>query len=187
MKKRIFAIALLTVSATVAQGPDWNTGIVPIPREPVRQWEQLQQFLALTPAQLDALEKSRQARMQEEQSIYQQVAEKQRQMYQLLQQGSNDASTIGRLMVEVNNLNRSIPQKKAPYRAQALAVLTDAQKAKLATLLDAMKLQAPAWQAVELNMIDNPHVPDVRILPAPLAEISATEPGDPGNRAAAFR
>ena len=125
--------------------------------------------------------------MQEEQAIYQQVAEKQRQMYQLLQQGSNDAATIGRLMVEVNNLNRSIPEKKAPYRAQALAVLTDPQKAKLTTLVDAMKLQTPAWQAVELNIIDNPHVPDLRILPMPLATISATEPGQPGNGAAAVR
>ena len=178
-------MTLLAVS--VVAGQDNDVRILPVPGEPGRQWEQVQQYLGLTPAQVDALEKARQARIQEEQSIYQQVAEKQRQMYQLLQEGSNDAATIGRLMVEVNNLNRSIPQKKAPYRAQALAVLTDPQKAKLTTLVDAMKLQTPAWQAVELNMIDNPHVPDVRILPMPLAEISATQPGDPGNGAAALR
>jgi Spy/CpxP family protein refolding chaperone len=185
MKKRLFAITLLAVSAVAGQETDPR--ILPFPGEPQRQWEQLQQFLTLTPAQLDALDKARQSRMEEEQAIYRQVGEKQRQMYELLQQGSNDAGTIGRLMVEVNNLNRSIPQKKAPYRAQALAVLTDSQKAKLTVLVDAMKLQSPAWQAVELNIIDNPHVPDVRILPMPLATISAAEPGDPANRAAAVR
>jgi hypothetical protein len=48
-----------------------------------------------------------------------------------------------------------------------LAVLTPAQKTKLPALTEALQLQSTAWQAIELGMIDNPNVPDIRMLPIP--------------------
>ena len=73
-------------------------------------------------------------------------------------------------MVESKYLSRQLPLKGDTYRTEVLAVLSPAQKAKLPTLLDALKLQAAAWQATELNMIDNPNVPDIRMLPMPLSD-----------------
>jgi Spy/CpxP family protein refolding chaperone len=171
MIKRFIVVAALSLGSLAAQ----ESGLTIMPVVP-QQWDQLKQYLVLTDAQVSSLEQLRQNRMQQEQTIYRQMSEKQRQMWELLQQGSNDAVTIGRLMVEINNLSRQLPLKGETYRAEVLALLTPPQKTKLPGLTDAMKLQSAAWQAIELNLIDNPNVPDVRILPAPLNTISATEP-----------
>lgn len=171
MRKRILALALLSVASMVGQDPSRSAINLP----PGRQWEQIKQYLALTDAQMTSLEQVRQNRLNQEQAIYQQISEKQRQMYTLLQQGSNDAATIGRLMVESNNLQRQLPLRSDTFRTEVLAVLTPAQKAKLPALTEAMNLQSPAWQAVDLNMIDGPH-PYSRILPAPLDLITGVEP-----------
>ena len=171
MIKRFIAVAALSLASLAAQEP--GTSILPVVPQ---QWDQLKQYLVLTEAQVSSLEQFRQNRMQQEQTIYRQMSEKQRQMWELLQQGSNDTVTIGRLMVEINNLSRQLPLKGETYRTEVLAILTPAQKTKLPGLSEAMKLQSAAWQAIELNLIDNPNVPDARILPAPLNTISATEP-----------
>ncbi|HYP07083.1 MAG TPA: periplasmic heavy metal sensor [Bryobacteraceae bacterium] len=172
MRKRILALAMLSAASIFAQDPSPSALIA----RPTPQWDQLKQYLVLTDAQMTTLEQVRQNRTNQEQAIYQQISEKQRQMYALLQQGSNDAATIGRLMVESNNLQRQLPLKGDTYRTEVLAVLTPAQKAKLPALIEAMRLQSAAWQAVDLNMIDNPNVPDYRILPAPVDLITGIEP-----------
>lgn len=169
MTKRILALAVLSFSSLAAQ----DVGTALMPRPIPDQWDQLKQYLVLTDAQVTTLQQIRQRRGEQQQAVYQQMAEKQRQMYELLQQGSNDAGTIGRLMVDINNLQRQLPLKGD--RNEVLAILTPAQKTKLPALVDAMKLQAAGWQAVELNLVDNPNVPDVRILPA-VDMLSATEP-----------
>ena len=171
MTKRILALAVLSVSSLLAQEP--TNMILPVVPQ---QWDQLKQYLVLTDAQVASLQQIRENRLQQERAIYTQISEKHRQMYALLQQGSNDAATIGRLMVESNNLSRQLPLKGDTYRTEVLAVLTPAQKTKLPTLTEALKLQAAAWQATELNMIDNPNIPDIRMLPAPLDSISSIEP-----------
>lgn len=163
MIKRIIGAVLFTLSLSTAQDPILGD----LPRVPQR-WDEIRQYLALSETQVAALEEVMRNRSQAEQQIHQQIAEKERQMYGLLQQGSNDASTIGRLMVDINNLRRQLPLNGAPYRTQALAALNDPQKAKLAPLVEAVKLQPSAWQAIQLNLIDNPVVPDARILPFPM-------------------
>ena len=162
--KRVIATLLFAMSTTVAQNPE---SLAILPRVP-QQWDELRQYLVLSDAQVSTLEQIMKNRSQAEQQIYLQISEKERQMYGLLQQGSNDAGTIGRLMVEINNLRRQLPLSGGPYRTQALAAINDAQKAKVAALVEALKLQSPAWQAVQLNLMDSPHVPDARILPYPM-------------------
>jgi hypothetical protein len=174
MIKRFIGAALLTLSVSLAQEP----GLGIIARVP-QQWDQLRQHLVLSDAQVSTLEQVMRNRSEAERRIYLQISEKERQMYGLLQQGSNDAVTVGRLMVEINNLRRQLPLKGEPYRTQALAVLNDAQKAKLAPLTEALKLQSPGWQAIQLNLIDNPAVPDVRILPYPMPLVGSASAPDP--------
>ena len=174
MIKRITAAALFFLSVSIAQ----DAGTTTISRIP-QQWDQLQQYLVLSDAQVATLEQIMRNRSQAEQQIYTQISEKERQMHGLLQQGSNDAATIGRLMVEINNLRRQLPIKGDPYRTQALAVINDAQKAKLAPLAEALKLQSSAWQAIQLNLIDSPVIPDIRILPYPLVSAGPAAPAEP--------
>lgn len=169
MKSKVFAFALF---ATVILRGQESTMIAP-PRVP-EQWDQLKQYLVLTEAQVTTLGHIQTNRIQAEQVIYTQMSDKQRQINNLLEQGSNDAGTIGRLMVEINNLRKQLPLNSGPYRTQALAVLTDAQKAKLPVLAEALQLQTTAWQAVELNLVERP-APDYRILPAPVPAIGPSE------------
>lgn len=169
MTKRLLAMTLLSLSSIVAQERAPGNLILPVIRQ---QWDELKQHLVLSDAQVSTLEQILKNRTDAEQTIYRQITEKQQQIYALLEQGSNDAATIGRLTVESNNLRRQLPLNSGPYRTQALAVLNDAQKGKLTNLNEALKLQTPGWQAVQLNLIDNPSIPDIRILPYP---VSASE------------
>ena len=151
MMKVTISILALTLAAvsTVAQD-------MPRPIMPRSPYEQLKAHLGLTDAQVEGLRKVAESRHTAERAIYNQILERQQQMYGLLQQGSNDAATIGRLMVEINNLQRQLPLNTAPYRTQALAVLTEAQKTKLPELDQALKLHSIAYQAVDLNLVDRP-------------------------------
>jgi hypothetical protein len=176
MMKRVIATLLFALSTSIAQDPNTTTAI--LPRVP-QQWDELRQYLLLSEAQVSTLEQIMRNRSQAEQQIYLQISEKERQMYALLQQGSNDAGAIGRLMVDINNLRRQLPLNGAPYRNEALAALNDAQKAKLGALVDALKLQSPGWQAIQLNLIDNPVVPDVRILPYPMPSMGLASSAEP--------
>lgn len=140
-----------------------------LPVVPPPEFDQVKQYLQLTDSQVTSLRELLQTRRKEEQAIHEQINQRYQQLNQLLDSGSNDAAAVGRLMVEINNLRRDLPVSGAPYRAPALAVLTDQQKQKLPQLAEALNIQQPAWQAVTLNLIDPPSPGDVRILPMPAA------------------
>lgn len=149
------------------------------PSRPVPD-SQLKQYLNLSDAQMTGLQQVQTQRRQAESLFYQQINERQRQLNALLQAGSNDAASIGRLMVEINNLRRQLPLPTAQYRAAALAVLTDAQKAKLPALAEALRLQQPANEATWYDLIDRPALlPTPRPLPMPVTATSATVDSEP--------
>ena len=158
--KNILLTTVLTLAPIAAQ--QLPIAPRPMPETPLRQ------HLGLTEAQMTGLQQVQTQRREAESKIYQQNNEKQRQLNALLQQGSNDAVSIGRLMVDINNLRKQLPLPNAQYRAAALAVLTDAQKAKLPALADALKLAQPANEAAYYDLIDRPEfVATPRPLPMP--------------------
>jgi hypothetical protein len=53
-------------------------------------------------------------------------------------------------------------------------VLTDAQKQKLASLVEAMQLGRAAGEATALNLIESPRYGDPRILPFPVQAVPAS-------------
>jgi hypothetical protein len=53
-------------------------------------------------------------------------------------------------------------------------VLTDAQKQKLATLVEALQLSRAAGEATVLNLIESPRFGDPRILPFPAEAVPAS-------------
>jgi hypothetical protein len=128
-------------------------GILPAPYTPHAE---LKSYLNLSDAQAQALIDANQDRAEAEQAIYKQIWEKERELWGLLETGSTDAGRIGQLMLDVNALRKKLPISGEPYRSQALSVLNPDQKTKLGALESALKLQAPAWQAVNLNLIDSP-------------------------------
>jgi Spy/CpxP family protein refolding chaperone len=112
--------------------------------------------LTLTDTQVRALTDVQNRKGEAERVIYQQLAEKERALSELLNNNSNDALRIGQLMVEINQIRKKLPINGEPYRSDALNVLTVDQKAKLPALVNAMKLQSAGWQAISLNLIDSP-------------------------------
>jgi hypothetical protein len=145
-------------------------------------YDAVRQYLVLSESQVTQLKQLQESRQQADQAVFEQIMQRQRQVDQLLAAGSTDAATIGRLMVEINGLRKQIPNSGRAYRPQALAVLTEQQKARLPQLEEALRTQRPAGEAVALNLIDYPDPGDVRILPWPaLAEpAGVVRPADVG-------
>lgn len=166
--KSLLTAALMVAAALPALAPAQDGAtILPYPMPPQR-YHELMQFLTLSEAQATQLQSIANARNQTQQSVYEQINEKYRQLQALLNANSTDAATIGRLTIEINNLQKQrVPAE--PWRSQALNVLTAAQKQKLPTLQQALQLQTPGWQATTLNLIDSPQ-PQVR--PAALGDWS---------------
>lgn len=164
MNKLIF-IAL--TGAAILLGQD---GRVVLPR-PVPAFDAIQQHLVLAPDQMQKLQTILKTRQDAEQAIWQRISEKQAELHRLLESGSTDALTIGRLQVDIRDLQKQVPGSSEPYIREAVQVLNEAQKTKLAELSKALELQTAAHQAVYLNLLPQ-RAPDVRILPMP-AEVSA--------------
>lgn len=134
----------------------------------------LKQFLSLTDAQVTQLAQLRREQGQTVQVINQQIREKEAALRELLQSGSSDAATVGRLVLDVNALRKQIRETDERYQAQARQVLTAAQQEKLGALVEAARLQPAIAQAISLNLISPPLPPpspgrpgDVPPLPRP--------------------
>lgn len=176
MRNTLFGILILSaVSFPQTPAP------MPMPVPPLVRpaYDAVRQFLVLSEAQVKTLEDLVKSRRDAESAIYRQMSERQRQLNSLLESGSNDAATIGRLMVEINNLRKQIPNAGVGLREAALKVLNDTQRAKLKELENALLLQRTAGEAVALNLLDYPRIPDARILPAPADVDSATVVSEP--------
>jgi len=116
----------------------------------------LKTFLGLTDAQVTQLRELRQQERQALRSVVQQVAEKHRALREALQAGSTDATALGQLLVDIQNLRKQIQSTNENFRSQALALLTADQKAKLAQLEAAAKLAPAIRQAAALNLLAPP-------------------------------
>ncbi|HYP13739.1 MAG TPA: periplasmic heavy metal sensor [Bryobacteraceae bacterium] len=167
-----FVISLVLGAGLLAGQDRGGAGaaIWPGPPSPA---DELKQYLALTEGQYQQLLQVQKTKNDAQQALWQQISDKQRQLYSLLESGSTDASRIGALMIEVRNLQKQSRGGGSGdlYRSQALAVLNADQRAKLTSLDNALRLQPTAYQAVTLNLLDYP-VPEVR--PAALPD------GEPG-------
>jgi hypothetical protein len=148
--------------------------VTPLPPIPAPNTA-LMQYLGLSDAQMQALQDVQKNRNAANQTIYKQMGDKQTAINNLITSGSNDALQVGQLTLDINNLRKQLLTSGAPFHDQALAVLTPDQKNKLTGLTNALQLQSTAYQAINLNLIEQPNTPRVLPLtPIPLE----TSPGD---------
>jgi hypothetical protein len=146
-----FLTSLLLATSILSPAQDKDISILPVP-----SYNEVKQYLGLSEAQTQSLESILRNRNQAQQSLWQQIAEKNRTLYQLLETSGASAAQVGQLMIDIKNLERQMPTLEAPYRAQALNVLTADQKTKLARLDEALKLQQTASQAAMLLLLEYP-------------------------------
>jgi Spy/CpxP family protein refolding chaperone len=168
--------SLIIATAALLPAQDAGLTILPAP-----YYNEAKQYLGLSDAQTQSLETIVRNKNQAQQSLWQQISEKNRQLYQLLEAGTGSASQIGQLMLDIRNLEKQMPTLEAPYRAQALNVLTADQKAKLAKLDEALKLQNTASQAASLLLLEYPHYIGIpRPMPMPMPVDAGSGIGNTG-------
>jgi hypothetical protein len=134
--------------------------VTPLPPIPAPS-SALIQYLGLSDAQTQALQDVQKSRNAANQAIYKQINDKQTAINSLIAAGSSDALQVGQLTLDINNLRKQLLTSGAPFRDQALAVLTPDQKNKLTGLTNALQLQSAAYQAINLNLIDQLNPPKV--------------------------
>ena len=143
-------IAALTLAAAAAFAQP--SGTPPAPPSP----DALQSALALTDAQVTALEQLQQSKLSQELPIQQQVATQQTALQTALQATSPDANAIAAILIQIQSLNKQIQTIDASFLTQAVATLTADQKTKLTALQNAQTLVPAVHQAEGLNLLTPP-------------------------------
>src|SRR5262245_32106372 len=161
---RRFVILTAFASASILFGQTGTGPVFRVPPVPNGSFEELKENLGLTTFQVEQLVAILQEKATALQETYKQIAQKESELYSLLNSGSQDVNRIGQLTLDIHNLRTQPPLSNNEYRQRALAILTPDQKTKLAILEQALRLNPPAYQAVTLNLIDGP---PGQILPLP--------------------
>ncbi len=144
-------------------GGAWAQGPILVP--PVAVFPDLVAYLGLTPAQLVQLG-------QPNATLATFVAEKSRRMDQVNREIAEetaksplDPTALGLRYAELEEIRREIRAEEEKTHEQVLAVLNDAQKAKLKTLEDAMKLQPLISEAQSARLLERVPSPFFNIIP----------------------
>jgi hypothetical protein len=134
--------------------------------DPGTTYTEVKQYLSLTDGQMQSLQAILDNRNQALQNIYTQINQKNQTLYQLVNSESGTGAQLGQLMIDIHNLQKQLPLNDAPYKTQALNVLTAEQKTKVPKLTEALQLQTTAGEAGMLLLIDYPAYGPPKILPA---------------------
>ena len=146
MKIRYFLMVLCT-SALFAQAPAMR-------QRP--SFDAAKEALGLRDEQVTQLLELRKQQREALAPVFQQMREKQTALREALQSGSTDATAVGNLVLGTQALRKKVQESNENFRAQAVAVLDDQQKAKLAKLEEALKALPAIRQAAGLNLLDGP-------------------------------
>jgi Spy/CpxP family protein refolding chaperone len=153
---RISLLVLIFALALSAQfGPGHRSpriaGEEPGPRGP--RLSQLADFLELDQTQLESIAAVQQSYREAVRDNMQAIAEKRRQASESLASDSPDATLIGQLLVAAKQLEDSVRSREGEFIAQTQAVLTEAQKTKLASLESMIPFQAEIREAQGLGLL----------------------------------
>lgn len=131
-------------------------GVAALAQPPAPPSDVIKAYLTLTDSQVTSLATIRQNEMTAGRSLQQEIATKDKALRDAVNAGSTDAASLGQQLIDIAALRKKVDQIHTDAQAQAVAVLTDAQKTKLQTLIDASKLQQTIQQAVGLDLISPP-------------------------------
>ena len=110
----------------------------------------------ITDAQIQSLKQIGEQTRTTVQPLMKQIAEKSKALADLRKSGSTDSAAIGKLVVDIDALQKQVKDARDNARTGALGVLTADQKTKLAALEAAAKLLPAIRQAEALGLIDPP-------------------------------
>jgi hypothetical protein len=150
--KRLAMVVALTAAVALAQGPG-RFRSMSADGAPTPPTDKVTTYLALTSTQLTQLQQIRQDEFTANQTLHQQIADKESALRTALESTSPTAAELGGLMLDIKNLRDQLKQNRTKYQTQALALLNDVQKPKLQALQDAASLAPTIRQAEMLNLI----------------------------------
>jgi Spy/CpxP family protein refolding chaperone len=148
--KRILLTLVVSSLALMAQPRARSTPGTP------RTPDELKAFLGLSDSQVQSLTQLRQQQNEALRTKSQDMRTKHEALRNLLNSNTADAAAVGRLMLDIEATRKSVRTEAERFRTQAVAVLNDAQKAKLKTLEDAVQLQPAIRQAGALGLLTPP-------------------------------
>jgi len=153
LTKRI-AIFIITATVSLIAQPPGEPGPRPGPGI-----DAIKAHLGLTDSQIQSIQQTGRQRDLAHQSANEQIQQKQTTLHDLLQKGTSDAATVGKLMLEMEALRKSIGQIDVTFRDQARNALTADQKTKLKALDDGAALMPAIQQAIGLHLVTPPSPP----------------------------
>ncbi len=168
MTKKFWIAALATTlgvaALCMAQGPGPRRAFAGPggphgPRGATAQLDALKTYLGLTDTQVAALKQARADAFEQAKPNRQENAQKARDLQAEMSKANPDPTTVGRLMTELKQARGQGSAAQAQIRDKSLAVLTDAQKAKLKALEDAAALQGAIHEARMSGLITAPAAP----------------------------
>jgi Spy/CpxP family protein refolding chaperone len=181
--KMKWQIILTVISATAlcAQGPrglGWGPGGPPTGAQP--NLGEVKTYLSLTDAQIQSLQAIGTQERTAIDGLHQQIATKRQALDKLTSSGSTDATAMGNLLVEMQNLRKQITAVRNSLQPQALNVLTADQKTKLNNLQSATQNLPAMREAGYLGLLTSPAGPGAGLGFGPRMGLGACMGGGPG-------
>lgn len=154
MTKRFLMTAMavsLGLGVCLAQGPRHSAG--PRHRGGEAQFESLKGYLGLSDTQVAALRQARRDAFEQAKPSMKENAERARELRAEMSKANPDRNTVGRLMTEMKQSRQQGQTMWTQVREKSLAVLTEAQKAKLKSLEEAAALESAVREARSSGLI----------------------------------
>jgi len=149
------------MTAMCAVGLMAQTSLTPVtperPDAPAPPLQALRRYLALDESQVEQLMQLQLTKRGTLRPIFQQVAEKERALREMLEAGNADATAVGTLLLEIEGLRKQIRAAEEDFARQSRAVLTAEQQEKLTALERVLRLEPAAHEAVRFQLIPPPH------------------------------
>jgi len=147
--KRITLMTAALAASLLAQPPAGGPG----ERRMRPNHDAIKAHLNLSDSQVQTLEQIRQQQMDAVRPMMQQIGEKHGALSDLMQKGGADPTAVGKLVLEIDALEKSLSQKRSSFADQARNSLTADQKAKLKALDDMRKAMPVMDQATALSLL----------------------------------
>lgn len=149
MTKLSLLAPVFALAVAFAQGPPTPGGFAP----PVTE---LKTYMNLTDTQITSITNSNQALMTASRTVMEQIRTKRTALQALLTAGSTDAAALGKLLLEIQALEKQITDNHTKAQTAAVSFLSADQKTKLKGLEDASKLREEIGEASRLNLLAAP-------------------------------
>jgi len=128
----------------------------PRPPGPPPSLDAVQQYLALSDSQASQLKQMMRSRAEANRTRFQEMNAKRRQVDEMLRQGTSDAASLGRLMLELESHRKQVRTADEGFFTEAASVLNETQRAKLRALEDAAQLLPAVHEAKALGLLKGP-------------------------------